>query len=319
MIRLDIVIPTIGLGPYFDEALGSLLSQAEEFHEIIVYDNSESKAVRSKSRHASHPAVRWEFSPGFLPALQSWNNAVACCTADHVTIFGDDDVALPGFAKGLKDALRLADFAISRFDVINETGQVTSPAAAPRFVTATAAEFRHFRMRQQIGMVVPGVAFRREHFQKLGGFRDTHFPKTLHTDDDLWFRIAQLTGLVAAAPDVIWRYRWHSGQIGSGFALHEFARGVNPFLDDLIASLQALGAQPESIFPPGQTRKSYHTDLLVNRFQMLWKRELEKKPPSWSSRLTLIRTLTRLDVPSKRKIMLIRKAIRSSFRAHTKF
>jgi glycosyltransferase involved in cell wall biosynthesis len=307
MIRLSAVIPTIGRSPYFDEALGSLLAQRDDFHEVVVFDNSEAKNVRATSRHASDAGVRWESSEGFLPALQSWNTAVARCRGDCVTIFGDDDVALPGFASHLNAALQRANFVLSAFETIDEHGKVIK-AATTVPLHFTPAEFRHRRMRQQLRLVIPGVAFRREDFLKIGGFRDTHLPKVIYTDDDLWFRLAEAAGKVGGVEGVTWRYRWHKNQIGTGFGLRAFASGVDAFLDGLVNSLVALGAAPDAIFPEGQTREGYRQDLLTTRFQILWSRELEMDKRCFSRNVELLRDLVGVRLPFNRKYRLGHKA-----------
>jgi glycosyltransferase involved in cell wall biosynthesis len=264
MKPVSVVIPTIGRREFLDIAVGSLLQQKEPFAEVLVFDNSSEQNLRQVSTFGDNPHVTWEQSGRQLDALDSWNTAVERGRNDYVTIFGDDDLALPNLHSQIQDVLERSDFGLLPFERIDEYGRKDGVLSG-LYHDVTPRQLRYLRFQGSVGMVVPGVAFRQDKFLRIGGFQSVGLPNYLFPDELLWLKLSALESNVAVADAACWQYRKHRSSLGNVASFRGFRGHVAPYVEMLRDSLVALGVPDTDVFPPNFGPRQY-----INQIQASW-------------------------------------------------
>jgi SAM-dependent methyltransferase len=97
----SIVIPTHNRLALLRDAVGSVLRQAGDDWECVVFDNASEEPIADFVAGLDDPRVRCERSDEFLPVTASWNRAIDLARGDYVTLIGDDDGLVPGYFEKL--------------------------------------------------------------------------------------------------------------------------------------------------------------------------------------------------------------------------
>lgn len=263
--KVSVVIPTIGRLNYLDHSIQSLLNQAVPFSEIIVFDNSVEQNVRVLSSFENHPKIKWAKSGKQLDVIQSWNTAVSLCSNEYVTIFSDDDLALIDFHNEIQKGLVYSDLIFLPYQTMDEKSIVLGENRR-QFRSLSSNEFRHKRMLGATISLVPGVVFKKIHFNYVGGFVCNFLPNALYLDDLLWFKISALAKNVYFSNTICWKYRIHQSQIGYLTNLRVFTENVVRYVDLVVTSLKKLGVDEDYIFPRGKSEIDYIDSLISSRF-----------------------------------------------------
>ena len=216
--RLGIVLPTIGREGFLDKSISSLLEQSVQADEFLVFDNSVSQDLKKKSKYGNHEKIRWvQSGTEQLCAIDSWNTAILSSKCEYVTVAGDDDLFMNNYIAEAKKIIQRVDLGFLRAVVINENDKEVRTLPFPKESLLSSRQFRSYRfgVGDKISFFVPGSVFKKEIFEKVGGYIDSKLPGAASSDELLYFQMSAITKEVGLSEKVCWKYRIHSGQIAN--------------------------------------------------------------------------------------------------------
>ncbi|QDQ91285.1 glycosyltransferase family 2 protein [Rhodococcus sp. WB9] len=205
---VSVCVPAYNAACTLEETLRSILDQ-DVAVDLVVLDNASKDATQSIAQSFSDSRVRVFRNDVVLPIGANWNKAVEFSNGRLVKVVCADDVLMPG---SLETQLRvMADPAIAlsaaKFDVIDENGALRESRLGipgleglhtPRTLMRTIVR----RGPADFGPTAAAM-FRREHFDRVGGFRgDLVFPM----DVDLFARVTAF-GMFFGMPELVAAWR----------------------------------------------------------------------------------------------------------------
>jgi glycosyltransferase involved in cell wall biosynthesis len=189
---VSICVPAYNSARTLDATLRSILDNDLDF-ELVVLDNASEDGTGDIARSFGDDRIRVFRNDAVLPIGQNWNRVVGLSTGRLVKIVCADDVLTPGSIAAQREVMGDPAIALvsSRFDVIDEGGALKESGLGlpgliglhpPRTLARTVVR----RGPADFGPTAASM-FRREHFDRVGGFRgDLVFPM----DVDLFARVA---------------------------------------------------------------------------------------------------------------------------------
>jgi glycosyltransferase involved in cell wall biosynthesis len=271
--EISVVMPTIGRENYIDIAIESLLSQDTLFDEIIIFDNSIAQNLKEISIFCDNPFIRWEKSGKHVNVIDSCNNAVKYATKEFVTIMGDDDILYKHF---VFEAKKLIDSGYSMillpFLFCNNNGDTLSLFKNSQlFHSITSTLFRAKRMEGKFEMMLPGVIFKKNNFNKVCGFESTRFPNNIYSDEFMWFKLSLLEDEIGCSDRVCWSYRIHSGQFVNVTDASGFITGTDNYIDMLCNSFKTYSTGSIGYFDNDITKDKYRKNIILYRYHITQK------------------------------------------------
>ena len=210
------VVPVMGERPYFDAALASLRNQGMgEDLEVIVQDGSGelfecSECSIDRLREAGG-TVRWEREPdkGQSDAL---NKGFAKAKGEWIFWLNADDVLLPGALRVVRDVVGRSSTSgeDAAFPLCWVAGNQICIDERGRILKCLRANGWHDGLYRHAVPHVngPSAFFRRELFEKVGGF-DTTLRYSM--DWDLWIRFMKAGARFVRIDDYLWGFRQWAG------------------------------------------------------------------------------------------------------------
>lgn len=205
--EIVVIIPTISVDSWLDQAVESVLSQTEINPNVLVFhDGVEPDRSRSWMDSAR---VRWLHSPERVGLSAGLSQAIDATTEPIIARLDADDVASPerlslqlSYMKQHPDVVLVGTHA----EIIDETDR-------PQGVLCTVHgdDVRSDLLRRNI-IVHSSAVFLRSSYEAAGGYN----PKLrLFEDYDLWLRMG-VVGKIAVIPEKSVFYRVHSSQMSRG-------------------------------------------------------------------------------------------------------
>jgi glycosyltransferase involved in cell wall biosynthesis len=191
---LAVVIPAYK-PDFFRAALDSVVSQTDRRFRVYVGDDSGPPEIARICSEFSSAGVeivyhRFEENLGRRSLTAHWNRCIALSGEPWVWLFSDDDVMAPDCVASIHAELsRGAGDDVLRFDtdVIDGRGR-TLAVNPPHPDLETGADFIYARLRGERNSYVVEYVFRREAFDRAGGFPD--YPVAWCADDVAWYSFA---------------------------------------------------------------------------------------------------------------------------------
>jgi glycosyltransferase involved in cell wall biosynthesis len=220
-VACDVVLPFRGQLEYVQEAIASLLEQ--EGAEVVVHlIDDASPGSESESwlrRWLGHPRVRTYRNLENIGPFSSFNNVAPYLETDLVAVQDGDDVSLPHRIQAAGNALRLAGAEVfgGRTRLFGaETSLRPSTTRAGEVMSRDRPAYRGSRIptRRPMGHVIehPTAMYRRDAFERLGGFAD--YGRTDRNccglDTEFYLRAAYGGARFAVSNQVVLRYRCHA-------------------------------------------------------------------------------------------------------------
>jgi hypothetical protein len=210
---VSVCIPTYNRAGLLEEALHSVLAQTMEDYEIIVSDNASTDDTPAVVAACRDPRIRYYRNLRNVGCRDNWNRAFSLARGRYLAPFADDDLMLPqnlACKVEMLSAHPRVGLVHSKFHLIDRHGTVvradTNWAHGPdRLADAVESgrDVLRLMLRTCNRINLPTVVFRRECYERLGGFTDR---LTLAEDWEYWMRIAAHYDVAfLARPLVQWR------------------------------------------------------------------------------------------------------------------
>ena len=306
---LAIVVPAYK-ARFLGEALRSIAAQTDRRYRLYVCDDASPEDLEAIFRAAALPADavfhRIEQNVGGRSLVESWRRSVALSGEPWVWLFSDDDTMHPECVASFYQALQKDQdaFHVYRFNtlVINAGGQVIR-IHPPNPELESVEEFIYHRLTVQRMSLAPEHIFRREAYERRGGFVD--MPFGLGSDDATWINVVGEDTLfrTIAGPRVCWRL--------SGSNISSYSEGYTQKLLGLLTYAAWLYRRPgggELLTVDGRPTTFRRHDLIQSWFLGNLHRAPHFFPPSEVQ--TLVEAVARIGVPAKRALFYL---LRSNF------
>ncbi|MBI3966301.1 MAG: glycosyltransferase family 2 protein [Chloroflexi bacterium] len=241
---LSVFIPVYNGARYLETTIRSILGQTFEDFELVIADDGStdgSAAILAEwARRDSR--IRILVNPTPSGSARASNRVVAATRAPIVARTDQDDVSQPDRLRRQYEALQADPEAVlvgTLWEGIDAQGRRVRPRDRGRL----------FRRSHFVPFIHSSIMFRREAFERIGGYRDAIVG---WSDFDLYYRLAG-QGRILVLPDALISYRFHLGsgsfkyQAGQALVYRCIAerradRDYTPLLDPKIAASPASPA-----------------------------------------------------------------------------
>ena len=222
--KVSVVIPNYNGKRFLAACLKALLSDAPEA-ELLVVDNGSADGSRELAER-EFPGVRLialDQNYGFPRAV---NEGIRAASRPYVILLNNDTEVLPGFTDALADALEADGRAFSAQAKLISLQDPERIDDAGNYYCALGWAFARGKDRPAACYEKPGAvfaacagaaAYRRELFEKIGGFDEAHFAYLEDIDVGWRARIAGYRNLYVPSAKVL-----HAGSGTSGSRYNEF-------------------------------------------------------------------------------------------------
>jgi glycosyltransferase involved in cell wall biosynthesis len=249
---ISVVMPVHNALPFLEESIKSILSQTLTDFEFVILDDASTDGSRELLRDWSlrDRRIRLHESEKQLGLAGASNAVVAKTRTPLVARMDADDIAHPDrLLRQIKVMKNHLDVALigTLCNGIDASGREVRPRD----------RWRLLRRSNLIPFPHGSAMFRREAFDRVGGYDE----KTIGAEDqDLFLRMTAC-GRVVTLPDVLYHYRYHSGNA----TLSNATRAVNVNHSkngDALAAFYMLGAMrlwagyPPRLLEPMLQKKS---------------------------------------------------------------
>lgn len=213
---VSVCIPTYNRAQMLKECVESILLQTLSDFELIIIDNASEDATESVVKSFCDKRIVYVRNNHNIGLTGNWIRCLTLAQCEYITVFPDDDVMLPNNLENKVEVLSNSPnvgLVHSKYHVMDSDGQVTKyDTNHGRDRTADAIENRaEFLSAAWNSVNAPTVMFRKECFEKLGGFSDELFNAI---DWEFWMRIAIHYDVAFIARPLI-KWRVHSGSCTS--------------------------------------------------------------------------------------------------------
>ncbi|MFB3817878.1 MAG: glycosyltransferase [Candidatus Methylomirabilales bacterium] len=238
----SVCIPTYNRAAILRETVRSVLDQTLPDYEVVISDNASSDDTPEVVRAFADPRVRYHRNPRNVGAHENWKQVLRLARGRFIAPLTDDDRMLPENLAH-KVAVLAAHPAVglvhSKYHVLDGEGRRvradTNWGHGPdrtRDEIQAGAEVLAQMLLSYNRINLPTVVFRRECYDRLGGFSDR---LVLVDDWEYWMRIAAHYDIAfLARPLAEWRF--HGGSHTSQYALdREGETTPAAFREELVA------------------------------------------------------------------------------------
>jgi glycosyltransferase involved in cell wall biosynthesis len=210
MPALAIVIPAYK-PTFLEAALDSVAAQSDRRFRVYVGDDAGPPEIGRICAAFAATGLdlvyeRYEQNLGGRSLTAHWNRCVRLSSEPWVWLFADDDVMEPGCVEAFHRSLAEGrEDGVLRFDttVIGARGEVLAENP-PHPRVETGVDFVYARLLGQRNSYVVEYVFRREDFERAGGFPE--YPVAWCADDAAWFQFSQGSRIHAlSGSKVRWR------------------------------------------------------------------------------------------------------------------
>jgi glycosyltransferase involved in cell wall biosynthesis len=239
---VSVCIPTYNRAGLLAGALQTVLAQTMGDFEIVVSDNASTDDTPGVVARCADHRIRYHRNARNIGGRDNWNRAFSLARGRYIAPFADDDLMLPENLAAKVQALGAhprVGLVHSKFHLIDQRDAVvranTNWAHGPDRL-ADAVESGHDVLRLMLRTCnrinLPTVLFRRECYERLGGFTDR---LTLAEDWEYWMRIAAYYDVAFLARPLV-QWRLHAGTLTSQYVVsHNGAMTILAVREELIA------------------------------------------------------------------------------------
>jgi glycosyltransferase involved in cell wall biosynthesis len=216
---VSVCIPTYNRAGLLAGALQSVLAQTVDDLEVIVSDNASPDDTPGVVAACTDPRLRYHRNARNIGGRANWNQAFSLARGRYIAPFPDDDLMLPenlACKVAALDAHAGAGLVHSKYHLIDQQDAVIRPDTnwghgPDRFADAVESgrDVLRLMLRSYNRINLPTVLFRRECYERLGGFTDR---LALAEDWEYWMRIAAHYDVAFLARPLV-KWRLHNGSL----------------------------------------------------------------------------------------------------------
>ncbi|WP_104131998.1 glycosyltransferase [Cryobacterium sp. M91] len=223
-MTLDIMMPFYGRADHFRAAVDSILAQTDpDWRLVVIDDHNPEEAPGQWLVELGDPRIRYVRHTVNVGINANFQSAIDLAEAPWLTIFGCDDVMLPGYVARIKELIDMhpeATFIHPGTRVIDENGDVTmnlvdrmKAVYRPRFHGSLELSGERMALSLTRGnwMNFPAIAWQRDAICRIGFRPNYKVVQDLALAIDLAFAGARLV----VDDQVVFEYRRHSGSVSS--------------------------------------------------------------------------------------------------------
>lgn len=205
---VSVIIPCYNYGEMLTRAVESALAQNPA--EIIIVDNNSTDSTKemASALAAQHPTVQYTNCPA-QGVAHARNHGIRLATSKYIVPLDADDKIEPGFLDACVKALesdRSLGVAYTRLQWI-KADKTTGISAWP-------AEYNYDEFLKKKNQVPTCAMFRREMWERLGGYRQRYAPDGQGAEDAEFFLRAGASGWGGklASQEALFTYSWGTGR-----------------------------------------------------------------------------------------------------------
>jgi glycosyltransferase involved in cell wall biosynthesis len=208
---VSVVVPVFEPHPvFFRQAIDSLLAQSFSDIEVIIVEDPSSAPGRPMVAGIDDPRLIHIVNAERTSLPRQHNRALAECRGRFLCRFDADDICEPDRVQrelAFLDANPSVDVVGSMLTIIDAEGRVVGDRRYPTSHDEIVAAMRRFNP-----IANSTVMFRREVYERFGGWRDSQLP----AQDYEWYsRLAAGGARFANLPEALVRYRLHDSSLKS--------------------------------------------------------------------------------------------------------
>ena len=250
-MRHEIVMPFFGRKDHFQEAVMSVLHQDDPDWKLTVIDDAYSDVTAGEwLQDLGDKRITYVRNLKNVGINRNFQRSIDLAQEDWVTIFGCDDILLPGYVTEIKSLAHEhphAGLLHPHVQVIDAEGDIVRPLSdrmkehyRPKIsgIRELAGEDFAVSVTRGNWMYFPSIAWHRETIAQIG------FRNNLHVVQDLGLAVdACLLGRTLVVSDqIVFRYRRHDASVSSWRAV-DGSRFIeeDQFFSDLAKTFTARG------------------------------------------------------------------------------
>lgn len=208
---VSIVVPVFDPHPvFFRQAIESVLAQTFADFELIIVEDPSAASARPVLDALADSRIRYFANDTRTSLVRQHNRALAETRGRFICRFDADDICEPDRVQRELEFLQAnpdVDVVGSNLTIIDERSRVVGRRGYPATHAAIVAAMRRFNP-----IANSSVMFRRQIYERFGGWRDAALP----AQDYEWYsRLAAGGARFANLPEALVRYRLHAGSIKS--------------------------------------------------------------------------------------------------------
>lgn len=223
-VTLDIMMPFYGRVDHFQAAVRSVLAQVDpDWRLVVIDDHDPDETAGQWLVGLADPRIVYRRNPVNLGINANFQASIDLAENEWLTIFGCDDVMLPGYVGRIRQLIRehpAVSFIHPGTRVIDEHGQITTPLVdrvkslyRPRFqgFLELGGEPLAVSLTRGNWMNFPAIAWNRAAVTAVGFRPDFSIVQDLGLALDLVFR----GGSLLLDDQVVFEYRRHASSVSS--------------------------------------------------------------------------------------------------------
>lgn len=206
MPRVSVILPAFNAEAYIKEAIESILGQTFRDFELIVINDCSADGTEAVILSFGDDRLVYVKNEENLGVAATLNRGLALARGEYIARMDADDISLPRRLE-LQAACLDAHPDIAVLGTNVETFDENGPQRTGW--SATDPRQMNVDLFFSCGIAHPSVMMRKSVIEELGGY-DREFEGL--EDYELWCRVSKGHG-VTTLPEVLFRYRVHSGQV----------------------------------------------------------------------------------------------------------
>lgn len=206
MPRVSVILPAYNAEAYIEEAVRSVLGQTLTDFELIVLDDCSKDRTAAILQSICDPRLVYVKNEQNMGVAATLNRGLSLAQGEYIARMDADDISLPRRLEAQVAYLdRHPDIAVlgTNVETFDENGPLHTGWSA------TDPAQMNVDLLFSCGIAHPSVMMRKSVIEALGGY-DRNFEGL--EDYELWCRVSKTHG-VTTLPEVLFRYRVHSGQV----------------------------------------------------------------------------------------------------------
>jgi glycosyltransferase involved in cell wall biosynthesis len=211
-MMVSILLPAYNIDKFLKEAIDSVLNQTyKDFELILIDDGSTDNTLNIMQEYANKDNRIIIDSHENMGMGESLNRALKIAKGDLIIRMDADDIMLPQRIEMQVEFMQNnPNISVSSCLAyyINENGKIIGKTFSD--LKTIDDSKRYLKENEPIGLLHPGVIFRKKDILEIGGYRGKFWPAE---DIDLWNRLLENGKNIVVIQEILMKYRIHGDSI----------------------------------------------------------------------------------------------------------